>query len=115
MAKPGKAEIYRATKKRWQARNAARGCLYRVERDARVRQATPPWIDRIDILRVYEEAERISAETGVPHEVDHFYPLAGKNSCGLHVPWNLKIITAIENRKKNNRSPEEFYAGQVET
>lgn len=113
LAKPGKAEAYRETKKRWQARNRAKARLYQVERYDRVRQATPPWVDRADILVIYEEAERISSETGVPHEVDHFYPLVGKNSCGLHVPWNLRVITANENRLKNNKSPEEFYAGAV--
>lgn len=79
---------------------AVAGCA---ERRARKNSATPPWVDRAEIKAIYAEARRLTAETGIKHEVDHIHPLKGRLACGLHVPWNLQIITRTENRKKHNR------------
>lgn len=70
------------------------------------RQAMPKWLtkeDRIKIRDFYREAHRISEETGVIHHVDHIHPLRGEFVCGLHVPWNLQVITASENLAKRNK------------
>lgn len=75
-------------------------------------QATPPWVEVNDLKVVYDLAAKKTAE-GVPHHVDHIYPLRGREFCGLHVPWNLRAIPADENRRKGIRVTPEMLAPVV--
>ena len=45
----------------------------------------------------------LNKNTAEKWHVDHIVPLQGKNVCGLHVEYNLKVIPAIDNLKKSNR------------
>jgi hypothetical protein len=72
------------------------------------RRASPPWLTAdhwAEINAFYETAMLLTLETGEEHHVDHIWPLQGKKSCGLHVPWNLQILTATANLKKRNGEP----------
>jgi hypothetical protein len=74
-------------------------------RRAAKESATPPWFTKVhqkEIRALYQEARRRKAETGVEYEIDHIIPLVHARVCGLHVPWNLQILTSTENKRKNN-------------
>ncbi len=92
-------------------KNPAKRNLWGSMRRARLRNAMPLWVNKKDLLPFYEEAQRISKETGIPHHVDHIIPLCAVNeegeriASGLHVPWNLQVITAEENIIKSNIIP----------
>lgn len=72
-------------------------------RYARKLNATPIWADKAAMRAVYKEARRLTIETGIPHEVDHIYPLKSDVMCGLHVPANLQVLTKSQNSAKKNR------------
>lgn len=75
------------------------------ERRATRLNATPPWLNdaqRKQIAALYRRAAYLTRKTGIAHHVDHIVPLQHADVCGLHVPWNMQILTATENLSKNN-------------
>ena len=69
-------------------------------------QATPAWLteeQKADIKSMYALAKKFEALWGIEYHVDHIVPLAGKDVCGLHVPWNLQLLPASVNIAKGNK------------
>lgn len=93
------ARKYAQENPEWKAAHCAK-------RRAHKLRACPAWLtkDQLDEIEVfYRKAKQLFKETNIPHHVDHIVPLQGKTVSGLHVPWNLQILTASENSKKGNK------------
>lgn len=90
----------REREKAYAAANPHKMRAKNARRRAGLLRATPHWVD-------HEIMELIYSECPPGYHVDHFYPLKGHNSCGLHVPWNLQYLSASENCKKSNKAPVE--------
>lgn len=111
---------YRAASKKWRQENplmmrVVQGIWYSANKDknaasakryyTRKRNRCPKWLTKEQheqIERFYWTARWLTDNSGVRHSVDHIVPLFGKNVCGLHVPWNLQVLTASENSSKGN-------------
>lgn len=103
----------------WAHEYSLEGMVERLAEEGRQRQAaelraTPPWANPKKIAAIYAEAARLTAETGIPHHVDHIVPLQGPVATwgpfkgmrivfGLHWEGNLQILPARENLTKSNR------------
>lgn len=75
-------------------------------RKRRHRSATPSWItseQKLNMRQLYLKAQELTKLTGQRYVVDHIVPLINPEVCGLHVPWNLRVMTQEENLKKSNR------------
>lgn len=94
----------------WQKQNPDKKRAIDNRRRANKKQATPSWADHVAINAIYTEAIRLERETGIPHHVDHIYPLTSPYMCGLHIAENLQILTGPENCSKGNRT----WPGQLE-
>jgi 5-methylcytosine-specific restriction endonuclease McrA len=71
-----------------------------------LRRATPRWLSteqKTAIQSVYDRARSMTLSSGILHHVDHIIPLKGRAVCGLHVSWNLQVLTRDENVRKSNK------------
>ena len=99
-------EEKQAYRNAWKQANADQVLADNKVRRRKHREATPPWITRkqkSEIRQLYQIAITMSKTTGERYVVDHIVPLRSEVVCGLHVPWNLRVITQEENLKKSNK------------
>lgn len=69
--------------------------VYNLKRKKYIKQRTPKWLKNTELINVYVNCPKT-------FEIDHIIPLRGENVSGLHVPWNLQILTKIDNIIKSN-------------
>jgi hypothetical protein len=102
-------EATKAYNKAYKPLNRAKLASLDAKRRAIKLKATPAWLTEqhfSEIEAVYSHARDCRVVTGEAYHVDHIVPLQGRNVCGLHVPWNLQILPAEVNVRKNNRYEE---------
>lgn len=96
----------REAERAWAKENAEKKAAKDARRRASELNATPRWLTNghhRSIEAIYSAARTLTEKTGIQHEVDHVVPLRGKLVCGLHVPWNLQVISRAANRRKSNK------------
>ena len=105
-AKTRPAHIKKAYQSAWKERNTVWVRADTKARRRKHREATPSWLSRkqkSEIRQLYQIAITMTQTTGEQYVVDHIIPLRSDTVCGLHVPWNLRVITREENLKKSNK------------
>ena len=88
----------------YRKRNQAYYTEYVSLRTRRAKQAKPKWLDEWQLFYI-EELYDLARLRKL--EVDHVIPIKHKLVCGLHVPWNLQLLTRSENAKKSNKFNED--------
>jgi hypothetical protein len=100
-------ERKKATDKAWAELNKARYLALTKKYKMTKSMAQPVWLttpQHEEIADMYKQAKELEAIFfNRKFHVDHIIPLQGKDVCGLHVPWNLQILTAEENHRKSNK------------
>lgn len=87
------------------ANQAKRTALQR-KRDIAKTQQTPKWLSNEQLKEIeqfYAMAKELESVFPWKQHVDHIVPLKGKTVSGLHVPWNLQILSAKANIQKGNK------------
>jgi hypothetical protein len=110
MNKKEAAKKHRASKSQYQRvyrlENPGVSAAYCAKRRAVKLMATSKWLSETqltEIENIYKLADYLTKSTGIPHHVDHIIPLQHNLVVGLHVPWNLQVITAEANFEKSNK------------
>lgn len=92
---------------KYQKDNPEKHNAVQAKRRAAKANATPKWLSSqqlAEIADIYKQAKELeNIFFNRKFQVDHIIPLKHSDVCGLHVPWNLQILTAEENRKKTNK------------
>lgn len=98
--------------KEWRKNNPSKVNAKAAFERALRKQSAPLWltdVHKTEIEFLYDFAASIKGLHGKEYDVDHIHPINGDGFNGLHVPWNMQVISASENRSKGNKIPSEEF------
>jgi hypothetical protein len=100
-------EVIKGRVKQYCKENRSKVAAIKAKYRAAKYQATPNWLTKKHLQEIeefYTLAQELAwLNEGEVLQVDHIVPLQGKDICGLHVPWNLQILTKADNIRKFNK------------
>jgi len=91
---------------KWQSLNKDKSSARNRQYQAFKIHRTPSWLTedhKKQIRRYYNVAKWIQSILSEQIDVDHIIPLKGATVSGLHVPWNLQLLTHSDNCSKYNK------------
>lgn len=89
----------------WQKHNPSKVCGIASKRRAAKLNRTPKWLTTEhfeQIADIYKMAKELETIFPWKQHIDHIVPLQNTIVSGLHVPWNLQILSAKMNYEKGN-------------
>lgn len=92
-------DVSRKLQSAWRKNNPERAHAQVNARRRTLRRATPKCLTELDLLHI---AELYHLAQLRKLTVDHTVPLQHVDVCGLHVPWNLELLSANANFTKSN-------------
>lgn len=98
-------ESIKRRQREYDARNKDKRAVYVAQYNALIKRAAPTWLTplhRATIKKLKADASLFTAVSGVKFSTDHIVPLNSPRVCGLHVPWNIQILTLSDNASKSN-------------
>jgi hypothetical protein len=97
-------EAKRIIGNRWNKNNRACVNFNDAKRRARKKNAFPKWLTDLQLSQIKSIYKKCAEyrSMGLNMHVDHVIPLQGKTVSGLHIPANLRIVTAEVNMRKGN-------------
>lgn len=100
---PNKVKEYQSG---WFKKNRGKRNAYQMKRETSKMLRTPKWLSKDELKEIeefYVMATLLEKVFPWKQHIDHIVPLQGKTVSGLHVPWNLQILSAKANMEKGNK------------